>query len=421
MRTRARIERKRMAGGAAALAVAAVLTLLSPAAASADDYPSWDDVLAAQGNEQATQTQVARIETALATAQAQSAAASRLALDTAGAATTVRAQADAAAARASTLAAQADQAQTAFEDARKNTAEIVSGRLRLEAASPLAIRLLTTTDPDGLLARLGTLDRLDTTWATIARAAQSSAAVASSLRTQAQDAERARTALAAEAEQKASAARDAAAKEAQAVSGLQGHIDTLYAQLAALKNTTADVERRFQIGQQIAEQERQRQEEERRRQEQAPPPAQPGGGSGDSGGGDSGGGDSGGGDSGGGNPGGGNGGGSTPDPGWGVIVDPGDAQAYARDRLGAYGWSSDQFECLRLLWNRESGWRANALNPDSGAYGIPQALPAEKMAAAGPDWRTNGRTQVDWGLGYIADRYASPCGAWQHSENTGWY
>ncbi|WP_457920434.1 aggregation-promoting factor C-terminal-like domain-containing protein, partial [Microbacterium resistens] len=104
-----------------------------------------------------------------------------------------------------------------------------------------------------------------------------------------------------------------------------------------------------------------------------------------------------------------------------VIVDPQGAQDYARGALAGWGWGGDQFECLVLLWNRESGWRADAMNPSSGAYGIPQALPGEKMASAGPDWRTNGRTQVDWGLGYIADRYGSPCGAWQHSENTGWY
>ncbi|KJL44942.1 hypothetical protein RR49_00093 [Microbacterium ginsengisoli] len=73
------------------------------------------------------------------------------------------------------------------------------------------------------------------------------------------------------------------------------------------------------------------------------------------------------------------------------------------------------------LWNRESGWRANALNPSSGAYGIPQALPGSKMATAGADWRTNGNTQINWGLAYISARYGSPCGAWAHSQATGWY
>ena len=70
---------------------------------------------------------------------------------------------------------------------------------------------------------------------------------------------------------------------------------------------------------------------------------------------------------------------------------------------------------------QESSWRADALNPDSGAYGIPQALPATKLASAGPDWRTNGNTQIDWGLSYIQDRYGSPCGAWSHEVAHNWY
>ena len=59
--------------------------------------------------------------------------------------------------------------------------------------------------------------------------------------------------------------------------------------------------------------------------------------------------------------------------------------------------------------------------PVLGAYGIPQALPGSKMASAGADWATNPVTQIRWGLGYIQDRYGSPCGAWGHSQSHGWY
>ena len=85
-----------------------------------------------------------------------------------------------------------------------------------------------------------------------------------------------------------------------------------------------------------------------------------------------------------------------------------------------FKWGDDQFACLLSLWNRESGWRVNAAN-SSGAYGIPQALPGSKMASAGADWQTNPATQIAWGLGYIAGRYGTPCGAWDHSESNGWY
>ena len=96
-------------------------------------------------------------------------------------------------------------------------------------------------------------------------------------------------------------------------------------------------------------------------------------------------------------------------------------QAYAKQRCAAYGWSDNDFNCLVALWNRESGWNPSSRNRSSGAYGIPQALPASKMASAGSDYLTNGNTQVDWGLSYIKGRYGSPSAAYQHQQRTGWY
>jgi hypothetical protein len=85
------------------------------------------------------------------------------------------------------------------------------------------------------------------------------------------------------------------------------------------------------------------------------------------------------------------------------------------------GFKIDQFPCLDKLWKKESGWNHKALNSGSGAYGIPQALPGKKMASEGSDWKTNPATQIKWGLGYIEGRYNTPCSAWSHSQNTGWY
>jgi hypothetical protein len=96
------------------------------------------------------------------------------------------------------------------------------------------------------------------------------------------------------------------------------------------------------------------------------------------------------------------------------------AQAYAAGLVAQHGWAASEFGCLVNLWNRESGWNAHAANP-SGAYGIPQALPGSKMGAAGGDWQNDYRTQIRWGIGYIAGRYGSPCGAWAHSEAVGSY
>ncbi len=104
-----------------------------------------------------------------------------------------------------------------------------------------------------------------------------------------------------------------------------------------------------------------------------------------------------------------------------AVPDPGSAQAYAYGAVAARGWGEDQYSCLVSLWKKESGWRVNAENSSSGAYGIPQALPGSKMASAGADWQTNANTQIEWGLGYITARYGSPCGAWDHSADVGWY
>jgi len=85
------------------------------------------------------------------------------------------------------------------------------------------------------------------------------------------------------------------------------------------------------------------------------------------------------------------------------------------------GFGISQFPCLDKLWKKESGWNEEAENPSSGAYGIPQALPGSKMGTVASDWRTNPATQIKWGLGYIEGRYGTPCSAWGHSQDVGWY
>lgn len=98
-----------------------------------------------------------------------------------------------------------------------------------------------------------------------------------------------------------------------------------------------------------------------------------------------------------------------------------DAKSYAKSALN----DDNQYNCLVQLWDHESGWRVDAENASSGAYGIPQSLPGSKMAAAGADWKTNGVTQVKWGLSYISSQpdYRNPCGAWAkwQSRSPHWY
>lgn len=92
------------------------------------------------------------------------------------------------------------------------------------------------------------------------------------------------------------------------------------------------------------------------------------------------------------------------------------ARTYTRAQIG-----TRQFACLDALWVAESQWNPRATNKTTGAYGIPQSLPASKMALAGSNWRTSPLTQVRWGLQYIAKRYGTACQAWTFRSYNGWY
>jgi hypothetical protein len=97
--------------------------------------------------------------------------------------------------------------------------------------------------------------------------------------------------------------------------------------------------------------------------------------------------------------------------------------ALAQQMAAARGWTGQEWNDLFALWQRESAgtWSPTVTNPTSGAYGIPQSLPASKMASAGADWQTNPATQIKWGLDYIAGRYGTPSVAWQHEQSNNWY
>lgn len=108
-----------------------------------------------------------------------------------------------------------------------------------------------------------------------------------------------------------------------------------------------------------------------------------------------------------------------------VTTMPGKANEQLADRMAAAAGISahDIAYCLNPLWTYESAdtWSATVANPTSGAYGIPQALPAGKMAAAGADWQTNPATQITWGILYLHDTYGGPCGGWAHELSNDWY
>ena len=186
--------------------------------------------------------------------------------------------------------------------------------------------------------------------------------------------------------QSAMVATQSAMAQAQAeYAAQQQHAQTLYAQLASLNNTASTLQQQYAVGLAAAQAAAQNYSNSS--------PANTGGTANS----------------------------SAPPPG--VQDDPAAAQSYAASVLPSYGWGSDQMQCLISLWNMESGWRTSAYNTYSGAYGIPQSLPGSKMQSAGSDWMTSYKTQINWGLAYISQRYGNPCGAWQHemSVTPHWY
>ena len=89
--------------------------------------------------------------------------------------------------------------------------------------------------------------------------------------------------------------------------------------------------------------------------------------------------------------------------------------------MDEYGFEEKEYKCLNQLWTQESNWNYKARNKNSGAHGIPQALPAIKMEIISTDWRTNPVTQIKWGLSYIKARYDTPCRALWKKKRSNWY
>jgi hypothetical protein len=101
-----------------------------------------------------------------------------------------------------------------------------------------------------------------------------------------------------------------------------------------------------------------------------------------------------------------------------------EVRVHARGKVNSHA----EWLCLDELLERETSWRNRnkpwlAVNRSSGAYGLPQALPAKKMRVAGSDYRTNPKTQINWLMDfYLPERYEnSACKALAHHDRKGWY
>ena len=403
--------------------VAACISGSAPRVAFAEDYPSWAEVEAARKSTAATQTQLGRIDAALANLETRAGELADQAIEASGAASSARAALANATATAATIQLQLDAATVNAEAATTQLGRLGAQMYR-SGAGELVYRMLLTNDPDSdLLYELSVSTRLSQTTRGVEERALATQNLVRQLGAQADAAITERDRLATTAQNRADEAVIAQQAADAEVVTQQATSDVLFAQLATLKSSTADTERAYRTG--VAEAEafaaQQAAAAQKAAADKAAAAAGGSGGSGSSAGGSGSSGGSGGSSGSGGSGGSVDSGTGTAPPPAGMVVDPAGARAYAATAVAARGWGNEQYSCLVSLWNRESGWRADAYNASSGAYGIPQSLPGSKMASAGADWRTNATTQINWGLSYISARYSTPCAAWAHSESVNWY
>lgn len=360
------------------LALLATVLLTAPLTARADD-PSWSDVQAAKHNAARKAEEVAHIRSLLGGLQARAAELGEKAIQAAAASAKAEAALQQATATLDSLRRQSTAAGARATAARRQAGAVATQLYR--SGDPTLSLWLSGSESESLLDRLGALSEISGSSSALMDLALADQRQATALAAQAKVAAGVRDTLAKRAVRLATAAKAAEAAANQAVADNKARTASLEAKLTTLNATYRTTKSQYAAAQ---------------RAKAAAAAAGDGTGSGGSLGGISGG------------------------PG---SLSPGGAQSYAASRLGAYGWSGSQFSCLVTLWNIESGWRWNAYNASSGAYGIPQSLPGSKMASAGGDWTTSSATQIEWGLGYIRDRYGSPCGAlgFETSHNPYWY
>jgi len=367
---------------ATAIAVALVTGLGMAAPAAADEqWPTEAEVQAAKQNAAASEAEYNHIQSLVQQNQAAAVAAAATALEKQNDYAKAEQAYQQASDTAASLQTRADAAKQAADAANRRFGSIASQLYLAGGNSGLTTQLLLNRgQASKLLDKLSAMNRLTGLASGLRDQASAQANVADALSAQAADAQQARKKLAGDA-QTALASAQAAQKHADDVLATsQQQSQTAYAQMAELKQQSAELQ------QKDAEHKAYLAALARQRAQQ-----------GDSS--------------------------YLYQVSRSITPDVPAAKNYAHSQLGAHGWGEDQWGCLVDLWNHESGWRVNAYNTSSAAYGIPQAWPGQKMAAYGDDWMTSYVTQINWGLAYIKSSYGSPCGAWsfEMSHTPNWY
>ena len=224
-----------------------ILTFGIAAPASADDYPSWSDVLNARQDEAATNAEIDKIESLLTKLQTDADALGKVAQQKGEAYNAAKEQLDAAASKADKLQDQVSAAQARADVSAKRAGQLVA-QLARSGGGNLTLGIVMSKNSGDLLSTLGTMTKLTEQSSMIYRQALNDKNLAQSLTDQAKAAEKIRKGLSDSAQRALSAAKSSADAALAKVAEQQKAADQMYAQLASLKGTTADVEAGYEAG-----------------------------------------------------------------------------------------------------------------------------------------------------------------------------
>ncbi|TFD61232.1 NlpC/P60 family protein [Cryobacterium sp. Hh38] len=254
-RARVHARSKRLFSAVAIGAVSAVTASVAAAggaAFAAPDYPSWNDVEKAKQNESTKQTEIATLGELLDGLAAQSATAVTTAQMAAEEYRITQDSLAAATEREASLNAQAKKAEAAAATS-KMRAGLIAAHLAKSGGNGLSLNLfLSGNSADDLLSQLGTASKLSEQSEQIYTEARQDQNAAESLGDQAASATDERERLTAESKTTFEAAAASSAAAEAAYDTQQRRSSELFEQLALLKDTTAEAERSFHVGEEAA-------------------------------------------------------------------------------------------------------------------------------------------------------------------------
>jgi peptidoglycan DL-endopeptidase CwlO len=229
------------------VAVSIGLTVATPPAV-ADDYPSWQDVEAAKHNEAAKKAEITKINALIAGLENEAAVFAKRALEKGEEYNQAIDALAIAETKADSLQSRADSAQKKARESEAHAGELIANLSRM-GGNDLSVQLLVSgSDVDELLYRIGAMDKLAEQSARIYEQATVDLNLAKALSKQAAVARKAHADLAQEAKRAYEDAELASKEAAARAANQQAVYSTLYAQLGSLKGTTAATEKAYLEG-----------------------------------------------------------------------------------------------------------------------------------------------------------------------------